>query len=206
MESSLTLDYLDNQLNPSKGSYSFISAKGMFAFNVEKGSFLKLLAEQSFFFPFYKNSVIGALRIRLGHIFNEQFTRIMPIERFYLGGSNSLRGYEPDMAPPLNSFIGSNNERYWVPIGGRSMVNINAELRFPLYQRLSGVVFNDIGMLTEDSWLEAKEPGKWIGATGFGMRYDTPIGPLRFDIGWKWRKRHQDDRRYAWFLTLGHAF
>ncbi len=206
MESSGTLNYLDNQLNPTTGFYTFASLRAMMALTLKKGSFLKVLLEQSCFVPLYNNVVIAGLRMRFGHIFNEQFNKIMPIERFYLGGSNSLRSYEPDMAPPLNSFIGSNNEKYWVPIGGRSMININAELRFPLYKQLSGVIFNDVGSLTHDNWLEVTEHDKWTVATGFGLRYDMPIGPIRFDIGWKWRKRQEDDRRYVWFLTLGHAF
>lgn len=208
-EPSITLDYLDNKFNPSYGSLTFISAKGMFAMNVKKGSFIKLLLEQSFFYPLYSKSVIAALRLRAGYIFNQQFSTIMPTERFYLGGSNSLRGYEPDMAPPLNSFTGSNNCVYWVPIGGKSMININAEIRFGIWKQLSGVIFNDIGIVSAGGIAELKDDvlkSKFLGTTGFGLRYDTPIAPIRFDIGFKWRKRHKDDRRYAWYLTLGHAF
>ena len=86
------------------------------------------------------------------------------------------------------------------------MMNINFEARVPLgKKRMHGVLFQDFGLLSKDirTLLETK---KLLAATGFGFRYVTPIGPLRFDIGWKWHKIDKDDSSYAWFLTFGHAF
>lgn len=203
IEPSIIIDRLDNKVDPKCGSFTAISCKGMFPLHLKSGSFLKLLGEQSFFYPLYNDSIIGAIRFRLGHIFCSDFTKLLPTERFYLGGSNSLRGYEPAMVPPLNA-CKSNNEKFWVPVGGKSMANINAELRFPLYNQLSGVIFNDMGVLSQQGFTTLTNG--FLGATGFGLRYATPIGPIRFDIGWKWHKRDESDRRYAWFFTFGHAF
>jgi len=50
------------------------------------------------------------------------------------------------------------------------------------------------------------KPQDILAATGFGLRIFTPIGPLRFDIGWKWRKQLPIERSFAWFLTFGQAF
>ncbi len=204
LESSFLWDSFDNKLDPTKGTFTFLSLRGMFPLRIHKGFFVKALLEQSFVYPLYK-SIIGALRFRCGHIFNAEFSTILPTERFYLGGATSLRGYETDMVPPLNSFVTSKHERSWLPIGGKSMVNVNAEVRFPLYRWLSGVVFTDMGVLAQNKFADI-QAHKWLGATGFGLRCATPIGPIRFDIGWKWKKRDEKDRRYAWFLTLGHAF
>jgi len=67
------------------------------------------------------------------------------------------------------------------------------------------VIFQDLGVLIgPDSCIF--DPTNVVAATGFGLRYNTPIGPLRFDIGWKWRSRCSDRHAYAWFLSLGHAF
>lgn len=202
-EPSFIIDKFDNKLDPVKGFFTLISIKGKFPFNVSNAYFVKFLFEQSVIWPIYR-SLIGAARIRVGHIFNPKFNKIMPTDRFYLGGATTLRGYEPDLAPPLNSFK-CDNCSSWVPVGGKTMFNLNTELRFPIYKNLSGVIFNDMGLLAQDK-LSDINANKLLGDTGFGVRYLTPIGPIRFDIGFKWKKRRPDDKRYAWFLTLGHAF
>lgn len=199
IEPSFIIDNLDNKVDARSGTFTSFSCKGMYCFTHPSASFLRLLAEQSFFYPIY--DFVGALRIKLGHIFCDTFNALLPSERFYLGGSNSLRGYEPAMVPPLGS---DKKETFWVPIGGKSMVNINAEFRFPVWSGLHGVLFTDMGILSQDGFAVLER--KWVGASGLGIRYQTPIGPLRFDVGWKWYKRDISDRRYAWFLTFGHAF
>lgn len=84
------------------------------------------------------------------------------------------------------------------------MINGNLEARFPIYKSFKGVIFQDIGVLSQSGFSGFK--GKWYPSSGFGFRYKTPIGPLRFDIGWKWKKRLKGDTPYAWYLTLGEAF
>lgn len=203
VQPTLFLDFLDDKLNPTKGIFASFSLKGMAPF--EKSSYLiKFLAEEGLFIPM--GPATFAARARFGHIFRKKFTAIMPPERFYLGGANSLRGYQTDKCPPLGSFVDENGETQWVARGGKSMFNINLELRIPIHKRVMyGVVFQDFGALEEDahSLLEAKKP---LAATGLGLRYTTPIGPLRFDVGWKWHKQFPEESPYAWFLTFGHAF
>lgn len=205
IEPTVSINKFDNPVDPTIGSLTLVSAKGVFPVTLKTGSYVKFLFEQSFVHPIYKTYLTGALRFRFGHIFNTKFSNIMPTERFYLGGASTLRGYEPDMAPPLNSYITCNNECSWVPLGGKTMFNLNAELRFPVWRNFSGAIFNDMGLLVQDKWSDITAD-KILGATGFGVRVATPIGPVRFDLGFKWKKRHPDDRSYAWFLTLGQAF
>lgn len=206
LESSAFFDRLDNQLDPHWGTLTVMSAKFMGAPNLRESFFLKLLLEHSYFRALTDNAVLG-LRLRAGYILNKQFSIINPIERFYLGGAFSVRGYEQDKAPPVNftALTSDGTPDCIVQLGGKAMVNINAELRFPLYQALSGVVFNDIGALAQDKITDIIT-SNFVGSTGFGLRYKTPVGPLRFDIGFKWKKRFENDCPYAWFLTLGQAF
>jgi len=149
--------------------------------------------------------VVAALRFRCGHIFYREFSAIMPSERFYLGGSHSLRGYDADLAPPLGIFIDDEHKEHVVPRGGRSMVNGNIELRIPVLKQVGAVLFQDLGALSGTMFANFK-PQDILASTGFGVRIFTPLGPLRFDIGWKWRKQIPSERSFAWFLTFGQAF
>ena len=204
-EPAIVLDYLDHNLNPTSGMFLVFSLKGMLPLQPKHfdSYFVKLLFEQSFFVPL--RSLVLAFRFRFGHIFHQRFCAIMPIERFYLGGSHSLRGYEADMAPPLGLCIDDNGKKEFVPRGGKTMVNANCEIRFPLIKRLGGVIFQDIGLLSSDNFADFN-PENVLAATGFGFRLHTPLGPLRFDIGWKWRRKKPVERAAAWFLTFGQSF
>ena len=45
-----------------------------------------------------------------------------------------------------------------------------------------------------------------LSATGFGLRYDTPIGPVRFDLGWRWKASDPMRPSFAWFLSISESF
>lgn len=206
IEPHMFFDMLDDKVNPRKGMFSVATIKGMFPMGQQSSYSVKLLVEHGMFYPLLKDhDIIGAARIRFGHILRETFSKIMPPERFYLGGSNSIRGYLPDACPPLGTYTDDANVVQRVPQGGKSMVNGNFEVRIPFSKEFGCVIFQDFGALSEDlSQINTGQSS--LAATGFGIRYQTPIGPLRFDIGWKWKKPFPEDTRYAWFLTFGHAF
>lgn len=203
IEQTCIADYLDNDLNPTFGARALASCKVMMPMHKPGAFFAKILGEYALFFPI-QPAIVAAMRIRFGHIFNRQFNEILPSERFYLGGVHSLRGYDPDLAPPLN-LLECNGCCYPVALGGKTMGNLNLELRFPLYGALGGVLFTDFGVLAQNHFSEIMGRNL-LAASGFGLRYNTPVGPLSFDIGWKWRRDDCLNRQFAWFLTLGHAF
>jgi len=205
VEPTLLIDLLDNKLNPIRGSLTLLSCKGMLPLTerADHAAFFKLLVEQSFFYPFMP--LVLACRLRFGHIFYQIFNNINPIERFYLGGANSLRSYETDVASPLGCFCDMKGKSWWAPIGGKTMVNANFEIRLPIYGDIGVVIFQDLGALSHTGIKGFGKKG-FLAGTGFGLRYNTPIGPLRFDIGWKWSVCKPFDRSYAWFLTFGNAF
>jgi outer membrane protein assembly factor BamA len=205
IEPTFMFECVDDVLNPTHGGIGLISLKGMFPLNkkYKDTSFFKILFEQSFFIPL--KYAVAAFRFRCGHIFYREFSGIMPSERFYLGGSHSLRSYESDLAPPVGVFEDFDGAKRVVPRGGRTMVNGNIELRFPLYKKMGAVLFQDLGALSGRMFADFK-PQDLLTATGFGLRFFTPVGPLRFDIGWKWHKQIPEERSFAWFLTFGQAF
>ncbi len=200
IEPTILYESLDDAIYPTQGFVSFLSLRAVCS-SYSKLSYTRVLTEQSFFWPLW-NFIIGAVRLRFGHIFHRTFDTLMPSDRFYLGGSNSLRSFEPDMAPPLGFFIDDAGNTQFVPQGGKTMINANLELRIPFGKSLGLVLFEDLGFLLQNKRQEIK---RFLTATGFGLRYFTPIGPIRFDIGW--RPTQKDLKgSFAWFLTIGNSF
>jgi len=117
-----------------------------------------------------------------------------PIEdRFLLGGASSLRGWGRHQISPVN--------QEGKPIGGNSMLESSLELRFPLYDILSGVVFTDVGNV----WREAfqYQPRDLRYDAGAGLRVHTPVGPVRLDLA---IPVFQGEVRPQFFISIGHAF
>jgi outer membrane protein assembly factor BamA len=219
VEPMLLWQKMDNLLNPHVGFMSLFSCKGMFDFD-SKTSFFKVTVEHSQYLPLAPRLTL-ALRARLGHVFNRYFNQINPIERFYLGGACSLRGYDPDYCPPYGLLTEpiydqhaglpacANNLWRYAPQGGRSMFNFNAEFRIGVYHNFGIAIFNDVGALFKHSIYDELKSWRdnFFAGSGIGIRYDTPIGPLRFDVGCKWKKNYPDFQpRSVWYLTLGQAF
>jgi len=205
VEPTIIVDYTDQKINPTRGLFTLCTLKGMLPLkdNSLYLRSLKCLIEQSFFVPL--RYFVFAFRARLGYIVGAPLEELQLIERFYLGGAHSLRSYEPDTALPLGSFTDLGECCHCVPQGAKGMMNVTGEIRFPLFGALQGVIFQDLGMLSDNAE-STVQGGTLLAATGIGLRYNTPIGPLSFDIGWKWSRHGCFDRSYAWYLTLGNVF
>ena len=214
-EPSLMWTNVDNILNPKCGSNALISLLAM-ADIAYQTSLFKFLGEYALYVPFSQRTVF-AVRTRLGHVFNRKYNELLPIDRFYLGGANTLRGYDRDYCPPLGILTtpvyapstglpaAANDLWRFVNQGGRTMFNCNFEVRFPIYYEFEGAVFLDSGVLIKDSIKDV--PDNLLGGAGFGFRYNTPIGPIRFDIAFKLDRKYLDfESPYVWYLTLGQAF
>jgi outer membrane protein assembly complex protein YaeT len=96
-------------------------------------------------------------------------------KRYFLGGSTNLRGWGRYEVSPLS---GAGE-----PIGGLSFVNFSTELRFPLVGKLAAVLFVDGGNVWSNSWDFNLSDLRYD--AGPGLRYNTPVGPLRLDVGWQ---------------------
>ena len=218
-EPNVVWQKVDNLLNPHRGHMSFFSCKAMLDLD-SKTSFFKVLVEHAQYMPI-GDKVVFAVRARLGHVFNRSFDQINPIERFYLGGAQTLRAYERDYTPPYGVLTKpiydqhaglppcANDIWRYAPQGGRSLFNLNAEVRLNLYKNFGVVIFNDVGALFKHSIYDELRSWKdhFFAGSGFGFRYDTPIGPARFDVGYKWKIQYPDfESRCVWYLTLGQAF
>lgn len=138
--------------------------------------------------------VVLAFRVMTGVIQSGNESGFIPVEdRFYSGGSNSIRGWN-------RSELGPKRES-GTPSGGKSIFETNLEIRHPLVWRLSAVAFFETGNV----WAEtnAFDFGKLGYAAGSGLRMETPIGPVRLDVGfplWNEKKSPQ------FFISVGQAF
>ncbi|NIW24018.1 MAG: BamA/TamA family outer membrane protein [Gammaproteobacteria bacterium] len=90
--------------------------------------------------------------------------------RFFAGGDNSIRGYEFESLGPVDADGDV--------IGGDRIAVASIEYDFPLSASWSGAVFVDVGNAFTGSDFEAKK------GAGFGFRWQSPVGPIRFDIAW----------------------
>lgn len=204
VEQTLLLDGTDNKVNPTRGALTLMTLKSMvpLAMMARTSYFVKLYVQQSIFIPCRPFHLLFGFRF--GHIFQDNFSSIMPSERFYLGGANSIRSYETDSCPPLGLFV-KDGQKIFVPQGAQSLLAANAELRFPIYHDVGGAIFQDVGTLSNTRFSEIAQKDVLAG-TGLGLRYNTPIGPLRCDVAFKWRREDPSISRLAWYITFGSVF
>lgn len=124
-------------------------------------------------------------------------------KRYFLGGSSSIRGWGRFEVSPLTQ-MGQ-------PLGGHSMFESSAEVRTPAYGQLSAVAFVDAGNVWYDSF--DFNLGDLRVAVGPGLRYRTPIGPVRVDLGYQLTPIEgllidgkPEGRRWRIHFSIGQAF
>jgi len=178
LRTSLVLDTRDNPLEPKKGMLAGLTLKIASPILLSETHFAKMTVYASLFHQLHKRVVLG-LSGRGGVAYGFGTTTELPlVERFFLGGRSSVRGYDQDMLGPK----GSDGN----PTGGNAFISGNIELRTDVGRSISIVPFFDFGNV----WVKASDfaPGDLKYTTGIGLRYATPVGPLRVDYGYKLKR------------------
>ena len=135
-----------------------------------------------------------ATRLKIGDISSMDAGGFIPVEdRFYSGGSNSVRGWARSELGPKDS-----NGK---PVGGNSVLEGSLELRIPLLGSFDSAVFWDFGNVWEEEFGDVLN--ELNHALGFGLRFKTPIGPVRFDLA---APVFNEEKHIRWHLTIGEAF
>ena len=136
-------------------------------------------------------------------------------ERFYTGGAASLRGFPVNGAGPQRAVQVCSNPsnptpstctNIQVPVGGNELFIFNSELRFPipLKKGLGGVLFYDGGNVYERIGF-SRFFTDYSNTIGFGLRYDTPVGPIRIDLGHNLNPV-TGIKSTQFFISLGQSF
>ena len=205
-------DTRDNPLDAHKGIYeSFelnISA-------VPMGSsvdFARFLGQTAYYRGVF-HGIVWANSLRLGLEQPFAGSRVPLSEKFFSGGGSTLRGFPLNGAGPQREIAACGNPSdpttcapIRVPVGGNELFILNSELRIPvsLKKGLGVVAFYDGGNVYSHVGFHNFIPD-YTNTVGFGVRYETPVGPVRFDVGHNLNAL-PGIKATQIFVTLGQAF
>ncbi len=180
---ALIHDRRDEPLEPRRGVYSTFDASLATKALASQSDFFRLLARNASYHRI-AGDWIFARTSTLGWIENFRSTDIPLAERFFGGGATSHRGFPENQAGPRDLVTG-------FPIGGNAIFVNQLELRFPLIgENVGGVLFHDAGNVYSNLSKLSFRPTQsnktefdyMVHAFGFGIRYRTPVGPIRVDL------------------------
>ncbi len=195
MLGGILLDKRDNPTNATSGYY----ADGVIEpfYEIKNGSFsTKFTAEGRGYYGFgADNRVVLAGRLKVGSIVGADMKDLPPDKVFFAGGGGSVRGY-------AYRSIGVKKPGD-VVIGGRSLVEMSGEVRTKVTDSIGVVGFVDGGYVGEETYPDFAENLR-LGA-GAGLRYDTSLGPIRFDVAVP-LNRSKGDSSFAFYVGIGQAF
>jgi len=191
---TLTRNTTDYYLDPSKGSVSELSVE--FAGLGGTDKFAKYIADQRFFFP-AKWGTVFSLHGQVGYVQQVGSSEIPIDERFFLGGINTLRGFKSRQVGPRDPVSGDY-------LGGDKEAYFNFEYVFPLLKDmgLKGLVFFDAG----NAWGEDEDYfSEMRSSVGGGIRWFSPMGPLRLEWGYNLNPKDYEDNSQFEF-SIGKFF
>ncbi len=167
-------------------------------------NYTAVTADARHYLPMGDNLVLAS-RVQIGNIgpANDDEANIPFAKRYFLGGATSVRGWGRFELSPLTES--------GLPIGGDSMFAFSEELRATLHGNIGGVVFLDSGNVWAKSWQIDLNDLRY--AIGTGLRYQTPVGPIRLDYGYQLNpipglvvNGEPQTRRWRVHFSIGQAF
>jgi outer membrane protein insertion porin family len=203
--SSLTYDRRDNRINTSKGYY----VSGEVEYSTDKlgatNNYARFTYDNRVFFKLPKNFVLKG-RGTAGYINSLDTDSVALYDRYFLGGINTLRGFDlntvgPQILVPRTATGGDETFTY----GGNKMVMFNVELQIPVYTPagFQAVAFFDTGNAYAEN--ENIDLMRLRMNYGFGFRWQSPFGPLRFEWGFP-INRKADESSTVFNFTIGQSF
>jgi outer membrane protein insertion porin family len=226
---SMLIDHRDDPINATRGWSGAAQLEWAAPLLSAEETFLKFFVQGTWQRTFGRGGVLAA-SARVGAI--EPLSDAAPpdpslpagfesaeipiSERFFAGGRTTNRAYardllgirgetlcvkhEPDMPQCLAE---GDDENDFDPIGGDGLALANIDYRFSIAGGVGGIVFVDLGNVWQ-RWQDIN-PSEAKGGVGVGIRYLSPIGPLRLEVGWK-LDREPGESAYEVFLSFGNPF
>ncbi|MDP2646994.1 MAG: BamA/TamA family outer membrane protein [Desulfobacterales bacterium] len=197
IQTGLIYDSTRNALDPSEGTILSLSIQWADSVIGSEIDLIKPAIEIKKYMPLAGMFVLAG-RLRLEAIESHDSDQIPIFKRLFLGGGNTVRGYGYQELPPL--------DETGVPLGGLSALNASIEMRHPVYHKVSGVVFGDLGLLNTKTFNYNFSEIRY--SAGVGLRYDTVLGPVRLDWGYKLNPGDEEKGKDRWriHLNIGQAF
>ncbi len=208
---TLIYDRRDNRLFPRRGHYETVSVEHSPEWLGADFVYTRYSGNVRLYFPIAKGRLVFKVQGTMGYIQGDD----IPIsELYYLGGISNIRGYALRSVSPIVR-VGSEGKPDAglsdFTVGGNKQAYFNFELEFPIFDTLGirGVVFYDMGNVyaADETMFSPKKrlPLGMRHAVGFGVRWMSPIGPLRFEWGFPLTRRVSDDS-YQFEFTIGNSF
>ncbi len=193
LSATLIYDSRDNILFPSRGGFFFGNLKYADSFLYSDNDFVRTFFKGTRYFPVSRHVFVVSLQNGFNFpLYDEK--RVPYSERYFLGGRLTMRGYERNSIAP--DFFGE-------PFGGNAMFLLNAELRLDIAYGFGITLFFDTGNVWEHN--EDFDFEDLRADAGFGIFYNTPVGPVRLDIGFK-LSSEPGERTSEYFFNFGHPF
>jgi outer membrane protein insertion porin family len=190
MSFNVVQDRRDDPVEPHKGIYNTLDVGVADRYFASQASFTRFLARNATYHPLNQRLVL-ARSTEFGDLYGLRgsaagLDAIPLAERFFGGGGTSHRGFPQNQAGPRDTSTG-------FPLGGTALLFNQTEIRFPLIgENIGGVLYHDTGNIYSTlsnlsvryHQRDLQDFDYMVHNAGFGLRYRTPVGPLRVDLGY----------------------
>lgn len=213
LSASFVNDTRDKPLDAHRGVFQTVDLSFSPTFFGSSDNVARFFGQASFYKQ-VKPWMVWANNFRLGLVSSFAGSHVPFSERYFSGGADSLRGFPLNGAGPQETALlctslndpASCTDKVAVPMGGHQLFIFNSEGRFPLpiYHNLGGVLFYDGGNVYEGINL-SRFFKDYSNTVGVGLRYNTPVGPIRIDVGHNLNPVPGQHSTQV-FVTLGQQF
>jgi outer membrane protein insertion porin family len=233
LRGTVSYDSRDNRLFPSDGYFAMLRGEWATPYLLSENDFARITAIARGYWPIQWGLVLKA-NLRVGYIYSPD--RVPIFESYRAGGYGSIRGYYTRSIGPLERVgtLAPSNGLTYFNVGGDKDVLGNVELEFPIVEQVGirGVLFVDVANaygasenffylgqtpssdMTGEVWDPVRDlPLGLYASTGFGIRWLSPIGPLRFEWGFPLTRRPagtrglpSGDEMFLFEFNIGNPF